>query len=146
MNRISRVTLALASCVLLAGCAKTISGADAKKIADGWSAEAALKAGYNKCHYAYKNSAGETQESDLGGLELQAGIAAIIQANKIVVYSLAEQQGVTFKADGNALEIEAKVEGKGTAKYNINDVGLTTYEKVTYTDGSWEEGSYSWTK
>lgn len=146
MNRISRVTLALASCVLLAGCAKTISGADAKKIADGWSAEAALKVGYTKCHAVHKTSTGETQEQDVSGVELQAGIASLVTANKMVVYGLAEQQGVTFKADGNALEIEAKVEGKGTAKYNINDVGLSTYTKVTYTDGTWEEASYSWTK
>lgn len=146
MNKIARITLALASVTLLAGCAKSVTADEAKKIADGYSASKALEAKFTKVHVVNKYSdASQNEEHDATGTALAILISAMPDLNKAMVYFAAGLEGTSFKADGNNLELNFKSEGSESV-YKISDLGLTQYSKVTEKDGSWMESTYTWTK
>ena len=146
MNKISRLTLALASVTLLAGCAKSITADEAKKIADGYSVSKALEAKFTKCHVVNKYSdSSKNEEHDATATAFAVLISTLPELNKAMVYFAAGTAGASFKADGNNLEINFKSEDSESI-YKISDLGLTQYSKVTEKDGSWSESVYTWTK
>ena len=146
MNKIARITLALASVTLLAGCTKSITADEAKKIADGYSASKASEAKFTKCHVVNKFSdSSQNEEHDATDTALALLISTLPELNKAMVYYYAGIEGSSFKADGNNLELTFKSEDSQSI-YKISDLGLTQYSKVTEKDGSWSESIYTWTK
>ena len=146
MNKLSRLVLGVACVSMLAGCAKSVTAEEAVKIAnENWSIEKANAAGYTKVHVVNKYSdSSKNEEHDASGAAMSLVITALVPINLVAVNAAAAIEGVSFKADGTALEFSYS-DKDGKYDYKINGVGLTTYVK-SVAGNDWSETSYTWYK
>ena len=152
MRNLSKAFLGVACLGLLCSCgAKKISGGEALSIAEkNWSVETA-QAKYVGYKLTTKDSKGTNTVEERDPDAVKSTIATLIPANTgflstIVLIELVYPQNVGVYANGSALEFRWTADG-ATSEYHTNDLGLTTYSKVTSTyngETSTSESWYTW--
>ena len=148
MKKISRLLMGVAAMTMLASCAKTITSAEAAKIIASWNYSQAI-GNYNKCVANAKGSDGSSSSKtyDLTKTEEKAAILGEITLVNTALTLLATRENslVTWKAKGNALQVEG-TDGDGNKFiYHTQEDGLPTYSKAISGE-TWSDVSYTWSK
>lgn len=114
-------------------------------VQSNWTEAHLAEAAYTKLEIINRNSGSEDENKQtLEGalLILQSGI--ILVSNITFVNDLQEESNIVLSSDGSSIHMAYEEENVGSYIREVNEYGLTTYQKLTLNDGSWNETTYLW--